>query len=347
MRETIVSQLACPMCRGPLRLTADRRVDREIETGELGCACGRCFPIRHGVPRLLPDQISPLDARIAAAFGYEWTHFRIAYDDVTEHFLDWIEPLRREDFVGKRVVDAGCGMGRHAREAARFGAAAVYALDLSDAVDVAYDYTRDQPNVHVIQADLRYPPLRDGVDLVYSIGVLNQLPAPESGFAALAKLLHPGGSLSVWVYAAEAGRSVSHVIDPLRAHLTSRLPFSVLRWTTWPAAALLYAVCRGIYRPLTSRLPGLRERLPWGSYLAQLGRFPFSLLHCTIFDQLVAPAATYCTRDELHRYFTVASLSDPSITLRHGNGWRGLGYAPAAGEPASAACFASKIGDEG
>jgi SAM-dependent methyltransferase len=326
MREEIVDELACPMCRGPLRLADGAVVAQAVETGTLSCACGRSFAIRRGVPRLLPDHIGALDTRIAAAFGYEWTHFHIDYADATEHFLDWIAPLRGEDFAGKRIVDAGCGMGRHARAAARFGARAVYAMDLSDAVDVARRYTRDEPNVHVLQADLRYPPLRGPFDLVYSIGVLNQLPAPEAGFVALARLLRPGGALCAWVYAAEAGRAVSHVIDPLRARCTSRLPFPLLRWLTWPVAALLFAVSHGVYRPIIRAAPALRDRLPWGTYLEQLGGFPFSLLHCTIFDQLVAPAARYCTQEELRGFFAAAGLDSPTISLRHGNGWRGLAY---------------------
>jgi len=331
MREEIVEELACPMCRGPLRLAEGEVVAHMVETGTLACACGRVFAIRRGVPRLLPDHIGALDTRIAAAFGYEWTHFRVDYAEVTEHFLDWIEPLRGEDFAGKRVVDAGCGMGRHAREAAHFGATAVYAMDLSDAVDAAREYTRHESNVHVLQADLRYPPLRGAVDLVYSIGVLNQLPAPQDGFRAVAKLLRPGGVLCVWVYASEAGRVVSRVIDPLRARFTSKLPFPVLRWLTWPTAVLLYAICHGLYRPIIRAAPRARERLPWGSYMAQLGGFPFSLLHCTIFDQLVAPAARYCTREELRGWFEGAGLHEPRISLRHGNGWRGLAYRAAVG----------------
>lgn len=326
MRLEILDQLACPMCRGALHLAAGDLVADEVETGTLACGCGRTFPIVRGVPRLLPDHLGVLDTRIAAAFGYEWTHFRIDYAGVAEHFLDWIEPLQRDDFAGKTIVDAGCGMGRHAREAARFGAAAVYAIDFSDAVDAARQYTRREPNVHVLQADLRHPPLRGPVDLIYSIGVLNQLPAPEDGFASLARLLRPGGALCAWVYAMEAGRAVSHLIEPLRAHVTSRLPFALLRALTWPAAAALYALCHGIYRPLIRAFPSARDRLPWGSYLEQLGSFPFSLLHCTIFDQLVAPAARYCSRDEMRGFFAAAGMSEPILSLRRGNGWRGLAY---------------------
>lgn len=327
MRPEIVNDLVCPSCRGPLRLRADETVGDEVETGALLCGCGRVHPIRQGIPRLLPERLAPLDARIAAAFSYEWTHFRIDYDGVAAHFREWVAPLKEADFAGKRVVDAGCGMGRHAREAARLGAARVYALDLSEAVRVARDYVREEKCVHVLQADLRHPPLRGDIDLVYSIGVLNQLPDPQEGFSALARLLRPKGTLYSWVYAAEAGRLVTLLIDPLRAHVTSRLPFPVLRVLTWPSALLLWMLSRGIYRPIGARWPAMRRHLPWSSYLEQLGGFPLSLLHCTLFDQLVAPAATYCRRDELRRYLERAGLRNVLVIPRHANGWRGLGRA--------------------
>jgi len=274
------------------------------------------------------ERLDPIDARIAAAFAYEWSHFPVRYKQAREHFLEWISPLGAEDFAGKRVVDAGCGMGRHAREAARFGAAVVFALDLSEAIDVARRYTGREERVHFIQGDIRCPPLRGPVDLVYSIGVLNQLPDPGAGFAALARLLGPGGLLFAWVYAAEAGRWVTKGIDPLRRHVTSRLPFPLLRVLTWPFAAVLVALGRGLYRP-AARLPWLRVRLPGFGYLHQLSSFPFPLVHCTVFDQLVAPAARYCSREEFESFFRAAGLVLEAIQLRHGSGWRGLARKPA------------------
>ena len=327
MKPDLVDELRCPTCRGPLALQITDCIGDEIETGALVCTCRRVHQIRNGIPRLLPDRLTPIDARIAAAFSYEWTHFKVDYEEVREHFLDWIAPLQPADFRGKRVVDAGCGMGRHAREAARFGAAKVFALDLSDAVAVARQHTRGEAAVHMIQADLRRPPLRGDIDLVYSIGVLNQLPDPQEGFDALARLLQPGGSLFAWVYAAEAGRFVSHILDPLRAHLTSHLPFPVLRALTWFPAAVLTLLCRALPH-LGRRQPTVRSSLPWFTYFEELGRFPSSLLHCMLFDQLVAPAARYCGRDEFRRYFEQAGLTHVETSLRHGNGWRGIGRVP-------------------
>jgi SAM-dependent methyltransferase len=329
VRPELLPELVCPICRGEFALHVEQRIGEDIERGGLTCAgCARRFPIRAGIPRLVPDDLSSTDRRIAAAFGYEWTHFRIDYEEAAEHFLDWIAPLRPADFAGRRVVDAGCGMGRHARAAARFGAAAVFALDVSEAIEVARRYTAAEPQVHCIQADLRRPPLRGGMDLVYSIGVLNQLPDPAAGFRALAPLLRPGGRLATWVYAAEAGGLFTRVIDPLRARVTSKLPFALLRALTWLPAVLLMVLARGCYRP-ASRFPRLGARLPGRSYFEQFARFPFALVHCTIFDQLAAPAASYCTREQVAAWFRVAGLSAPEISLRHGNGWRGLAYAHA------------------
>lgn len=327
MKLDLVEELRCPACRGPLTLQVDEYAGEEIETGALVCACRLVHPIRNGVPRLLPDRLAPIDVRIAAAFGYEWTHFRVDYEGVREHFLDWIAPLQANDFKGKRVVDAGCGMGRHAREAARFGAAKVFALDLSDATLVARQYTRGEAAVHVIQADLRHPPLRGDIDVVYSIGVLNQLPNPQAGFDALAGLLRPGGALFAWVYAAEAGSFTSKIVDPVRARVTSHLPFPVLRALTWLPAAVLALLCRALTR-LEKRRRTVEACLPWFTYFEQLGAFPFSLLHCMLFDQLVAPAARYCRQDEFLSYFERAGLTHVETSLRHGNGWRGIGRAP-------------------
>ena len=61
------------------------------------------------------------------------------YPHWEENFRSYFEPLvKRDDFAGKLVLDAGCGFGRHAFYAAKFGAE-VLAMDLSEAVEAAYE----------------------------------------------------------------------------------------------------------------------------------------------------------------------------------------------------------------
>ena len=50
--------LACPLCRGELGLTVDRREDDEIVEGSLRCfECGEVFPIEDTIPNLLPPSL--------------------------------------------------------------------------------------------------------------------------------------------------------------------------------------------------------------------------------------------------------------------------------------------------
>src|SRR5262249_37189217 len=116
------------------------------------------------------------------------------------NFLEYLGPHRPEFFQGKRVLDAGCGSGRHAHHAARYGAE-VWAIDLAPAVDTARRNTAGQGNVHVVQADLYRPPFApESFDFIYSLGVLPHLPDPEAGFRTLLRYLKPGGEIQIYLY---------------------------------------------------------------------------------------------------------------------------------------------------
>jgi uncharacterized protein YbaR (Trm112 family) len=55
MREDHLRYLRCPYCTGELRLTADGRTERRIETGPLHCEnCSVTFPIVGFIPRFVP-----------------------------------------------------------------------------------------------------------------------------------------------------------------------------------------------------------------------------------------------------------------------------------------------------
>ena len=47
--------LACPICKGPLKLDIVDEKDGEVVTGSLNCAkCNYDYPITDGIPNLLP-----------------------------------------------------------------------------------------------------------------------------------------------------------------------------------------------------------------------------------------------------------------------------------------------------
>jgi uncharacterized protein YbaR (Trm112 family) len=58
MRKDLMDILACPMCKGELKLTVDEEKDDEIINGSLFCAkCNETYPIEDSIPNLLPPDL--------------------------------------------------------------------------------------------------------------------------------------------------------------------------------------------------------------------------------------------------------------------------------------------------
>ena len=89
------------------------------------------------------DPTTPFDAQqknTAHSFGVQWEYFSFEMDgEWRNSFIEYIHPLQPEDLTGRLVLDAGCGMGRHARQAALAGARVV-AMDLGLNVEEALQH---------------------------------------------------------------------------------------------------------------------------------------------------------------------------------------------------------------
>jgi len=123
------------------------------------------------------------------------------------------------------MLDAGVGAGRFAEVAAGRGGE-VFGVDLTSAVDAAYENIGRLENVHLAQADIFALPFKDGTfDLGYSIGVLHHTPDPAAAFRRLAAAVKPGGRMAVYLYPGYGpGRRGP---DLIRA-ITTRLPLKVM-----------------------------------------------------------------------------------------------------------------------
>ncbi len=111
---------------------------------------------------------------------------------------------------GDRLLDLGCGFGRHAFEAARRGAAVV-ALDAGadevagvratfGAMVDAGELEAGGVRAGAVQGDALHLPFPDGAfDRVIASEVLEHIPDDTAAMAELARVLRPGGSMAVTV----------------------------------------------------------------------------------------------------------------------------------------------------
>jgi SAM-dependent methyltransferase len=189
LAEDVLVILRCLACQG----TLDQRAD-----GLLCAGCARRYPALNGVVRFVDAQ------KYAGSFGFQWKlHARTQLDDATSHRSENAfrrrTGFRPDDLAGKLVLDVGCGMGRFAEVATRWGAHVV-GIDLSLASEVAAK-NLEHRTATIFQADVFQLPFAPGsFDFIYSIGVLHHTPNCEQAVKVLPRLLKPGGRIAVWLY---------------------------------------------------------------------------------------------------------------------------------------------------
>jgi len=349
---TLGDLLRCPACQDMLETEA---------SGELlRCqSCGLAFPVVDGIPRIfvgdmrriyaqdfssavrkypelavLPasghetrDLVAKLQTR--ESFGYEWSVYSemLAAWEANARF--YFEPIGLERLSGKRVLDAGCGKGRHVYYAVKAGAHVV-ALDFSRAIDVARRNCASM-NVQFVQADLTAPPLRrSAFDLVYSFGVLHHLPDPEGGFRSLLPLVRTGGEIAVFLYHWPEGQPIKQgLLRGVAAvrQLTTRMPYPLLRAFSAVAGVALYGAVVMPSRMLARGRFGQRlvGHLPLQAY----ARYPIRVIINDQFDRFSAPIEHRYRELEVKEWFERAGLTD--IRLLPGFGWRAAGRIPLTG----------------
>jgi len=344
MKDRLLQWICCPSCGRELKCDVYRREGAEAMEGALTCPSGHVYPIIGGIPRLLdgwatgelphlyPEffqsypclhagiktQDDPLRADPGRCtqerFGYEWTYF---LDYQCNNFRQFIEPLPQHFFVGKLGLDAGCGAGRHAVEAASLGAE-VIAIDLSRAVEAAYRNCRRLEKIHVIQADIYHLPLKPAVlDFVYSLGVLQHTPEPEQGFHSLTRHLTRGGAIFAWVYA-YALRKV--MLESLR-FVSQRLSNENIRRMAFFCNLLDYGLVVNLYRAMRSFRAGRSLAGFFPARTREYAEHGYYTAYADWYDRLAAPITNYYKEKELQDWLSRSSLQETALKKVEDSWW--------------------------
>jgi SAM-dependent methyltransferase len=250
---------------------------------------------------------TPTQSRTQAAYGLQWNRFRIIRTDEDRATFRNRTGLGASDIAGKRVLDAGCGMGRYVRIAAESPARLIVGFDLSLAVLAARDLTGGLANVSIVRGDLLRLPFAPGsFDLIYSLGVLDHTPDPRAAFLDLARLLRPGGRIAIWVYPRE--RPIVEAIMDIQRAVSTRLPL----WLLEPLCRVA-APIGGLKRRLMSSRRWIVQRLGVAVHLATIGVSMHPDPEVRVCDTLDWYAPRYLSRhtyDEVAAWFVEAGLID-------------------------------------
>lgn len=224
--------LRCPACHARLQ---------QHDGGYRCPACAGSFPLHNGVARFVEAQ------NYADSFGFQWKRYaRTQLDD--EEVRDSEQHFRMktgftpDGLKGKLVLDVGCGMGRFAEVATRWGARVV-GVDLSAAAEVAARNLADRDFI-ALQADVFHLPFAlESFDYIYSIGVLHHTPDCEQAVKVLPQYLKPGASIAVWLY---SGYNKWYRFTDFYRKYTSRMSARTLHRVLSFAVPFFYHLDRGL-----------------------------------------------------------------------------------------------------
>ncbi|MBN1823314.1 MAG: methyltransferase domain-containing protein [Endomicrobiales bacterium] len=359
MKRRFLEYVVCPECGSEFSLKVFLTDDAssgdsgDVAEGVLECAkCGSAYPIIESVPRILRKEIigelvrgydgfvskyglniehrgvpdvkkdrSLRSKEVAKGYEYGWSIYSsmlAEYESEFRHVLG--EHLSPADFKDKVVLDAGCGMGRFAYFAKKYGAKTLIAFDMSEAVLVAQNTIfKNSENAYFFQGDIYYLPLKKIFDIIYCIGVIHHLPSPNEGVQHLACFLKPGAALFLWVY----GHSgIKYPLKAIRV-VTRRIPFGWSRGLSYLFGTALY-LFNVLYRALR-KLPGFSkaaECVPFNQYADR----SWAGVCWICQDHITVPIINFFKKGDVESFAKETSLKQIDITCRYpgrmGRSWR-------------------------
>jgi len=332
----------------------------EIVSGELSCeTCDVTYSIVGGIPRILTNELKTIAAEMGRGnpttderldremddiapvakdqdealfqkiqkanqsnYGYEWQAFSHEYDQWEEVYESNYVKEDNAFFQGKLGLDAGCGMARYTRVSVGKGAEMV-GLDLSNAIEAAYERGKALPMFHAVQGDIFNLPFRsEYFDFAQSLGVIHITPDPESALQSIKRVVQPGRNIFLMVYQTfEEESTIKHlmlkVVNPLRK-LKVRMPSNV--WYAF-LYLLIPVVFFGCYLPslVLWYLPGCRglsSKLPYN--YEQYSKRRLRDMHMNLFDRFGNPVERRYTRQQMNDWIGGAGFDHYELWSKDG-----------------------------
>jgi ubiquinone/menaquinone biosynthesis C-methylase UbiE/uncharacterized protein YbaR (Trm112 family) len=218
MRLDHLSLLRCPNCKSPdaLEIVIEKGDDRVVTEGQLLCPnCGSTFPVKDGIPHMLPSNLLARDSDQGKTLSEEQKMAQIAHFDsigaseievnrphgfgkalnfLLDTKFETVTHLWGEPVAESIVLDLCCGSGMDAEYLANAGANVV-GVDISiGALRGAQERARRYGlEYDLVLGDAENLPVRDrAFQLAYVHDGLHHLNSPEKGFSEMARVASEG-----------------------------------------------------------------------------------------------------------------------------------------------------------
>lgn len=244
----------------------------------------------------------------------EWfEQWEMLEDDELFLFRDWIYPTTLDDFVGKKVLECGCGGGQHTSFIAPY-ADSITSVDLNT-VPIAIEKNEKNENVTFIEEDIATMDLGNNFDIVFSIGVIHHTDNPDKTVENLKKHVKQNGKLILWVYSDEGNSLVKFIVEPLRKLFLSKMKRKNLLFLSKIITTVMYLPIFTIYfLPL--------HFLPYYQYFKNFRKLYFYRNTLNVFDKLNAPQVKFITKDQAKSWLPEDEFECIHISSYNGVSWR-------------------------
>ncbi len=231
-------------------------------------------------------------------------------------FLEWIYPMKLDDFKNKTVLDCGCGRGNHLNIISKYCKQAI-GIDLNSH-KIAEKLNKKNRNVKVIQGDISTISLKQKFDIVYCIGVIQHTDDPDKTFNNIKKFVKGGGRLAVWVYSKEGNFITMEALEPMKKYFFSKLSRKNLLKIAKLITAANYIPVYTIYKlPL--------KFLPFYEYFQNWKNVGWNHNLLNVFDKLNGPTTHFISKDSIRKWFNEKNFKNVHVSHYVGVSWRASG----------------------
>ncbi|RXI40517.1 methyltransferase type 11 [Malaciobacter mytili] len=297
MLKEAIDFFVCPSCKSNLSLEISQTKNDRVKEGILTCTnCSNKYQIINFIPRFVTNE------EYVSSFGDEWHLFKdvkntrpsMSKDEMSKYLN-----LNKEDIENKLVLEIGCGAGPYLDISAKeYKAKHIIGVDLSRAVDAAYENVGELENVTIIQANLFHLPFKEkSFDLIYSLGVLHHTPDTKKAFKAITPYVKKQGLVSIWLYGKYWERKIKNQ-NWIRRNITSKFSSKQLYTFSKISSYFYYLYLLPIIGD------GLRERFP----LAMDKDIQVRQLNT--FDMYSPTYINYHYLDEVYEWFEEENFKD-------------------------------------